>query len=146
MTQRHPEEAAMDRDDSAIRASDAERTTTAELLRRHHAEGRLDTDELEERIERCYAAKRRGELDALTRDLPRPQDERPRSRARRSGPPRPLAALVAVGILIAISITTGAHALWLVWPLAFFTFGRFRPGHGWARMEHSRSTTRRPPL
>ena len=136
----------MDRDDSAMRASDAERTTTAELLRRHHAEGRLDTDELEERVERCYAAKTRGELDALTNDLPRPQDERMRSRARRSGPPRPFVGLVALSVLIAIAITTGAHALWLMWPLAFFAFGRFRRGYGWARMEQSRATGRRPLL
>jgi hypothetical protein len=58
--------------DDELRASDAERTATADLLRRHHAEGRLDTAELEERIERCYAAKTRGDLAALTADLPGP--------------------------------------------------------------------------
>src|ERR671937_1511154 len=99
MTQRHhPEEAAMYRDDSAMRASDAERTTTAELLRRHHAEGRLDTAELEERIERCYAAKTRGELHALTADLPGRHHE-----GRTHGPrrvPMPLAPLLLIGLIV----------------------------------------------
>ena len=132
----------MDRDNNLLRASDAERAATAELLRDHHGEGRLDTEELEERLERCYAAKTRGELDALTADLPRQQDERPpRRRPRRSRPPRPLAALMAVAVLVAVSATTGAHVLWLVWPLAFFTFGPFWRGYGWSRMEQRRAAS-----
>lgn len=54
-----------------VRASDAEREATAKVLRRHYAEGRLDHGEYEERIDRCYAAKRVGLLDELTFDLPR---------------------------------------------------------------------------
>lgn len=54
-----------------MRASDAEREATAKVLRRHYAEGRLDHGEYEERIDRCYAAKRVGQLDELTFDLPR---------------------------------------------------------------------------
>jgi hypothetical protein len=139
MTQPHDrEESAMDTD-SLLRASDAERSATAELLRRHHAEGRLDTDEFEERVERCYAAKTRGELDALTRDLPHPRRQhaqRPRQPRRA---PRPLALFLAISVLIAVSVATDAHMLWLVWPLAFFTFCRFRRGPSWSRMEHSRA-------
>jgi hypothetical protein len=131
------EESAMDTD-NLLRASDAERSATAELLRRHHAEGRLDTDEFEERVERCYTAKTRGELDALTRDLPHPRRQQPRGPRRA---PRPLAPFVAIAVLIAVSVASDAHMLWLVWPLAFFTFCRFRRGHGWWRMEHSRPTS-----
>ncbi len=54
-----------------VRASDAQREETAKVLRRHYAEGRLDKREYEERIDQCYAAKRVGELDELTVDLPR---------------------------------------------------------------------------
>ena len=67
-------------DEHDLRASDAERSATVDILRRHHAEGRLDTTELEERIERCYAAKTRGELDALTADLPGSRRRRRESR------------------------------------------------------------------
>lgn len=142
MTQPHePEAPAMETDNSALRASDAERSATAELLRRHHAEGRLDNDEFEERIERCYAAKRRGELDALTIDLPRPAHQQlPGPRPPRR-PPRPLAAFVAIAALVAVALTTDAQVLWLLWPLAFFAFGRFRRGRGCWRTEYSRAAS-----
>ena len=55
-----------------IRASDAEREHTVELLRRHSVEGRLTLEEFAGRIERAYDARTRGELDELTRDLPEP--------------------------------------------------------------------------
>jgi hypothetical protein len=116
-----------------LRASDAERSATADVLRRHHADGRLDTDELEERIERCYAAKTRGELDALTADLPGPRQRRP-SRPRPPRLPAPPALLVGIVAIIALSVTTDAHVLWLIWPLAFFAMGPFRRRHGWRRL------------
>ena len=58
------------RRDSNQRAGDADREATSERLRRHHAEGRLDADEFQERVERCYQAKTVGELDQLVTDLP----------------------------------------------------------------------------
>ena len=57
-------------DDPAIRASDAEREQTLALLRRHFAEGRLTLTELEERIADASEARTRGQLQALTADLP----------------------------------------------------------------------------
>jgi Flp pilus assembly protein TadB len=109
---------------SALRASDAERERAAETLRRHHADGRLTTDELEERSERAYAATTLGDLDQLFRDLPRipaPQgDRRPRgSRGWSSA-----FAVTIVAALVAIAVVTSAHFLWLVWPLMFFLFFR----------------------
>jgi Domain of unknown function (DUF1707) len=115
--------------DDQLRVSDAERSATADLLRRHHAEGRLDTAELEERIERCYAAKTRGDLAALTADLPGRHQRRPTGR-RPQRIPMPLPALVIVALLVTLAVTTDAHVLWLVWPLAFFTFARCRPHRG----------------
>jgi len=53
-----------------LRASDAERERTVELLRRHSVDGRLTLEEFAERIGVAYEAKTRDELDALTRDLP----------------------------------------------------------------------------
>ena len=56
--------------DDDLRASDAEREDVVTALRDHAAEGRLTTDELEERTAAAYAATTRGELVALRRDLP----------------------------------------------------------------------------
>lgn len=56
--------------DPKIRASDSDRDRTAALLREHHAAGRLDLEEFNERLDKAYAAKTVGELDALMADLP----------------------------------------------------------------------------
>ena len=53
-----------------LRASDSEREQLVNDLRDHAAEGRLTTEELEERTGAAYAATTRGELVALRRDLP----------------------------------------------------------------------------
>lgn len=118
-------------DEQHLRASDAERSATADLLRKHHAEGRLDTTELEERLESCYAAKTRGELDAVTADLPGPRRRR-HERRRPYGVPFPF-PLVPIAFLVVLTVTTHAHVLWLVFPLVFFTFFRFRWHHAHAR-------------
>lgn len=108
---------------SGLRASDAERERAAEALRRHHADGRLTTDELEHRTERAYASTTIGELDQLFADLPRlPQGDRRRQRAR-VWPPAVAIAIIAT--LVAIGAVTSMHVLWLAWPLMFFVFFRF---------------------
>jgi len=53
-----------------IRASDAERERTSELLREAAVEGRLTLDEFSERYMLAQRARTRGELDAVVRDLP----------------------------------------------------------------------------
>jgi len=60
-------------DDAAVpelRASDADRERVAEVLRDALAEGRLDMEEFEERLEATYKARTYGELTPITRDLP----------------------------------------------------------------------------
>jgi hypothetical protein len=54
----------------SLRVSDAERDATLHALGEHAAVGRLTLDELEDRASQALAAKTRGELAALTRDLP----------------------------------------------------------------------------
>jgi len=56
--------------DESLRVSDAERDVTLRTLGDHAAVGRLTLDELEERSGRALVAKTRGELAALTTDLP----------------------------------------------------------------------------
>lgn len=61
----------LDRPDPAqLRISDADRNRVAELLRDAAGEGRLDLDELDERLERTYAAKTYADLVPITVDLP----------------------------------------------------------------------------
>ncbi|WP_031478386.1 DUF1707 SHOCT-like domain-containing protein [Streptomyces bicolor] len=53
-----------------LRASDADRERVAEVLRDALAEGRLDMEEFEERLDATYKARTYGELAPITRDLP----------------------------------------------------------------------------
>lgn len=105
--------------DTAVRASDDDRERVAERLRSGHTEGRLDLDELQERLERTYAAKTLGELRALVSDLPRAS---PRRGRRRMPPLVPLVVLVLV-----IAAATAGHVLWL-WPALGFFLLRMRAG------------------
>jgi hypothetical protein len=54
----------------SIRASDADRERLADELREHAVAGRLETDELEERLSAAYSARTTAELAALRHDLP----------------------------------------------------------------------------
>ncbi|WP_210502756.1 DUF1707 SHOCT-like domain-containing protein [Nocardioides xinjiangensis] len=56
-------------DPSQMRVSDADRQRVADVLRDAAAEGRLDLDELEERLELTWQAKTYGELVPITVDL-----------------------------------------------------------------------------
>ncbi|MBV1938297.1 DUF1707 domain-containing protein [Streptomyces sp. BV286] len=55
-----------------LRASDADREQVAEVLRDALAEGRLDMEEFEERLEATYKARTYRDLEPITRDLPAP--------------------------------------------------------------------------
>ena len=57
--------------DPGLRASDADRERLVDELEQHAIDGRLTTDEFEQRTGQAYAAKTIGELEALRRDLPR---------------------------------------------------------------------------
>jgi hypothetical protein len=53
-----------------MRVSDADREAAAAELQEHFASGRLNQDELDERLAAAFAAKTRGDLDAVFADLP----------------------------------------------------------------------------
>lgn len=57
---------------SETRASDAERERIAERLREAVAEGRLDMEEFDERLDATFKARTHGELAPLVSDLPAP--------------------------------------------------------------------------
>jgi Domain of unknown function (DUF1707) len=130
MTTNHP----FDSDELAatrLRAGDADRERTADELRRAHTDGRIDSDELAERIGRCYESRMYGELQRLTADLLRPEPRGSLQRFDRNGRhPRhrlrvALAAIAAVWVLAVASGTAAGrahphpHAFALLLVLAF---------------------------
>jgi uncharacterized protein DUF1707 len=83
-----------------LRASDADRERVAEILRTAAAEGRLDLDEVDERLALVYKAKTYAELEPLTRDLPvghRPVAPVPAAPVRIGGPATSTAAIAVLG-------------------------------------------------
>jgi hypothetical protein len=111
-----------------VRASDADRERTLQLLRRNYAAGRLEDDELEERIELATRARTREELRGLTFDLPR--DLRARGRRVVTRVDRAMlrahgTAFVGVnGGLVGLWAVTGAGEFWpafmlVPWGMAF---------------------------
>ena len=57
-------------DPTQLRVSDEDRHKVAEILREAAGEGRIDLDELDERLEAAYAAKTYADLVPITVDLP----------------------------------------------------------------------------
>ncbi len=104
-----------------LRASDDDRETVAALLRAEHMVGRIDAVELEERMGRCLASRTYADLDQLVADLPRPEPSW--TRRRRSGVP-PQLAFLFIPLVIAAIVLSHGHALWLIFPLAFFVGSR----------------------
>ena len=108
--------------DPALRASDAEREFAVGVLREHGGAGRLDVEELEQRVGAAYAARTHGELQDLLRDLPA-------SPPARRAPARPVRqtaggdsgwpAFIAVNVLlVAIWAFSGAGYFWPAWVIA----------------------------
>ena len=72
-------------DPAQLRISDADRHQVAEILREAAGEGRIDLDELDERLEATYAAKTYADLVPITA---RPAGPRATSAPRTAGRPR----------------------------------------------------------
>jgi hypothetical protein len=104
---------------SNMRVGDAEREAAATQLRDHYADGRLTLDELNERLDKTFAAKTQSDLTALMRDLPmtaRPVVPAPKPSGG-SGRPR-----AGYNVL--------APAMALFWMVAAIAGGLFLFGHG----------------
>ena len=123
-----------------MRASEAEREAAVEDLRRHASVGRLDVDELEQRVEAAFAARTLDDLAVLTRDLPTPAA---------SDFGEHLTVFLAVNaLLVAIWALTGAGYFWPVWPfvgwgIAVVVHGLCDPGRDAAWASESTSRPRR---
>lgn len=115
--------------DLNIRAADADRERIGERLRKAHAEGRLDTAEFQQRLERCYEAKTLGELGELVGDLPRQSERDERRPAWLSWQwrwrLRPLVPILIVLVVLAAATGHHHHVSWLWVPLVFVFWRMF---------------------
>jgi hypothetical protein len=121
--------------DPSVRAGDADREDVGERLRRHHAEGRLDSEEFQQRIDHCYQAKTIGELQQLVSDLPG-EHERPTTR-RTLWRLRPIPLIPILIAIWVIALAAGDHHhhfgfLWLI-PLVFLLRFLIWPYGRWSR-------------
>jgi hypothetical protein len=107
--------------DPSLRASDAEREDAVTWLREHAAAGRLDVEELEQRIGAAYAARTHGDLAVLQRDLPRAQRSRPRPAGRAHAHDWTVFLQVSA-LLIAIWAIGGAGYFWPAWVMVWWGF------------------------
>jgi hypothetical protein len=81
-----------------VRASDSDREQIAEILRSQHADGRLDSEQLQQRIDAGYQAETISELVQLIADLP----GRAAAQQRRAGIvriPRPWLILIPLAVV-----------------------------------------------
>jgi hypothetical protein len=109
---------------SELLASDADRDLIAERLRSAAAEGRLTSEELEERLERAFSARRDAELEPLVADLPEPSLPARRPERRRLRDDEHVRAYVAtMALLVAIWALTGAGYFWPIWPMLGWGIG-----------------------
>jgi hypothetical protein len=146
-----------------LRVGDAERDQMTETLHEHFVQGRLDREELDERLTATMTAKTVGDLRAIGRDLPQPPatyapQENPvhwggppwaahhRLARRRDLPlgqhrhgPRPLRLLLAAAILITIATAGSGWAIFAVIRVFFVAWlvmavVGMAHGHRWHRM------------
>lgn len=128
----------------SVRASDSDREAVVDELRQHHAEGRLELDELEDRVGRAYRARTMGELAPVLADLPRPVGPPPPPPPlwQRLGPPVVylIPAILVVGIggsLVAGALNGGSHTGFpFAVPFVFFGLFWFRGGRRWGASGH----------
>ena len=110
-----------------VRTSDKEREVVVDALRGHAAAGRLEPDELEQRLERAYAARVRADLLPLVADLPAPPQPAPPARERTPFVLPDFAPVVAIAVLlIAIWALTGGGYFWPVWPIGAIALSAFK--------------------
>jgi hypothetical protein len=129
----------MSQPDPRLRIADSDRERAMADLAMHYADGRLDHEEYDERLDAIWTARTRADLALLFNDLPRMQAPQPsRSPARA---PRPtgsrfrLPLLPVIAVLVVLSVLTEVPFWLLVFPMLWFRMRR----HGAASPHRSHS-------
>lgn len=121
-------------EEPGLRISDEERERAASELREHFAQGRLDPEELGERLDRAYGARTAGELEAVRSDLPALGAVRSELAQRRAQLTRQLvqntgAALAPFLVCTLIWLFSGANGgFWPAWLLLIAVIPLVRNG------------------
>lgn len=134
--------------DLDMRVSDREREEVVETLREHAAEGRLDAEELDERLTAAYAARTRRDLVGLTRDLPDrpPAPPRPPSIQERLTPLALKLGVLNVFLVAVWLLSSGpGSSFWPVWVMLLSVVALLnRATHEMGRGPSAARTTGRP--
>jgi hypothetical protein len=128
----------------SLRASDADRDAVAERLRHAAAEGRLEPEELEQRLHAALRARTYGELRWLTDDLP----GKPVASGRHTTDVAPIArlaiqALILLAVLGVVLVVLALTAAW--WVLCAVVWLTLRTSRGCGRRGGWNAGWRRPP-
>lgn len=118
--------------DSHTRIADSDRERAMADLAGHYADGCLDHEEYDERLDAIWTARTRADLAVLFSDLPQPRAQYPQQPARMAGRPfgrRPRFPLMpVVVVLIALSALTNAPFWLLIFPLLLLRSRRAKAG------------------
>jgi hypothetical protein len=101
----------------SLRASDTDRDAVVDRLREAAGEGRLEPEELEQRVERALRARTYGDLAELLADLPGDSGVLLR-RAGRGTTPAARSAVLGAGLLVAATVAVALVAVVAVLVLA----------------------------
>jgi hypothetical protein len=130
-----------------VRASDDDRERTLRHLRRHYAAGRLDADELEERIAAATRAGSRAQLRALTFDLPSDARARgARAMARFDAAMLRLHGTAYVGVngaMVGTWALTGGGDFWPAWTIVPWGIGLGAHAYGSRTLRRALGARRR---
>ena len=131
--------------DPRMRIADSDRERAMADLAGHYAEGRLDHEEYDERLDAIWTARTRADLALLFSDLPRlpaPLPPRPKPAApRRSSAGQRVPLLPVLAALIVLSLLAEAPFWLLVFPLMFM---RSRHRGASSAPPHGHADYRRP--
>ncbi len=129
---------------SSLRASDADRHAVAERLRGAAGEGRLEPEELEERLHAALRARTYGDLQRLLADLPaKPLTWEPPGRqvmpAARTALAVALKVMLTLAVVGALLVVVAVMATWWVlWAVVWFAMcgrrcstSRVGAGYAW---------------
>jgi Flp pilus assembly protein TadB len=116
---------------ASIRASDADRDAIADRLHRAAVEGRIEPDELEERLHQALRARTYGDLRRLVADLPRTPARRSKGASLTAVTVAIRVVVVLVAIVAVVTVAVLMATWWIVWAVLWMTLRTRR--HGWMR-------------